>query len=91
MTDGVAKLIYGHQETCTAMMRSLCGKYLISLDTLNKVVVNNFPNMFNIHVVSTDQRTSINDVCLFKDKVATVGHEGKSELVVFDITSGKTT
>jgi hypothetical protein len=52
--DFVAKVLYGHQQTVTSLQK--CREYLISLDTLNKVVVNNFPNMFNLQSVNTDQR-----------------------------------
>jgi hypothetical protein len=48
----VAKVIYGHQQTVTALQR--CREYLISIDTLNKVVVNNFPNVFELQSVNTD-------------------------------------
>lgn len=47
-TQKVAKLLYGCQQSCTGIFMSLCGRYLISTDTLNKVTVNNFPNVFNI-------------------------------------------
>jgi hypothetical protein len=52
--NSVAKLLYGHQQTCTGIYKSKCGKYLLSTDTLNKVVVNNFPNVFEIESVNTD-------------------------------------
>ena len=52
--DFVAKVLYGHQQTVTAMQRSR--EYLVSLDTMNKVVVNNFPNMFNLQSTNTDQK-----------------------------------
>ena len=54
--SSVAKLLYGHQQTVTFIQKSFCGKYLITTDTLNKVVVNNFPNVFNIQSVNTDQK-----------------------------------
>jgi hypothetical protein len=44
--DFVAKVLYGHQQTVTGLQR--CREYLISVDTLNKVVVNNFPNVFDL-------------------------------------------
>jgi len=59
--DYVAKLVYGHQQTCTFLNTSSCGRFLISVDTLNKVIVNNFPNMFNLQSVSTEQQSEIKD------------------------------
>ena len=52
--DFVAKVVYGHQQTCTFLNASTCGRYTISVDTLNKVIVNNFPNMYNLQSVSTE-------------------------------------
>ena len=73
----VAKLIYGHMQTCTSLVRSPCGNYLVSTDTMNKVVVNNFPNMFNIQSVSTDQRSTLRDLCIFENKFATISQDGE--------------
>ena len=52
--DYVSKLVYGHQESVTSMQLSPCKRYLITTDTMNKVLVNNFPNVFNILSVNTD-------------------------------------
>ena len=52
--DYVSKLIYGHQESVTSMQLSPCKRYLVSTDTMNKVIVNNFPNVYNILSVNTD-------------------------------------
>ena len=68
----VAKLIYGHMQTCTSLQSTPCGKYVVSTDTMNKVVINNFPNMFNIQSVNTDQQSTLEDLCLFGDKIATI-------------------
>lgn len=70
----VAKLLYGHQQTVTSIQRSYCGRFLVTTDTLNKVVVNNFPNVFNIQSVNTDQeKNSLKDICLLNnDLIATV-------------------
>ena len=46
--NGVYKTLYGHQETCLGMQLSDDSKYLVSCDTLKKVNVTNFPNVFNL-------------------------------------------
>ena len=72
---------------------SLCGKHLISLDTLNKVVVNNFPNVFNLQSVNTDQQASLTDVCLFEDRFATISQDPdqpQCKLVVAGVKDGQT-
>ena len=63
--DQVAQLLYGHQQTCTALFPSLCNRFLVSVDTLNKVIVNNWPNVFNQQSVNCDQKADLKDVCLF--------------------------
>ena len=65
--SNVAKLLYGHQQSITSIQRSMCGQYLISTDTLNKVVVNQFPNVFNIQSVNTDQKTTLKDICFIDE------------------------
>lgn len=72
---------------------SLCGNHLVSIDTLNKVVVNNFPNVFNLQSVNTDQQASLTDLCLFEDKVATISQDPdqpRCKLVVASIKDGLT-
>ena len=91
----VAKLLYGHQQTVTTIQKSYCGRFLVSTDTLNKVVVNNFPNVFNIQSVNTDQeKNTLKDVCLLnEDLVATISSAedpSKSNIYISDIFSGKT-
>ena len=46
--ENVVKLLYGMQQTVTGVGLSSCNRYMLSFDTLNKVVVNNFPNVFEI-------------------------------------------
>ena len=91
----VAKLLYGHQQSVTTIQRSYCGRFLVTTDTLNKVVVNNFPNVFNIQSVNTDQeKNQLKDICLLnEDLVATVSaaeDPSKSNIYISDLLSGKT-
>lgn len=46
--DGVYKTLYGHQEICLGMQVSDDGKYIASCDTLKKINVTCFPNVFNL-------------------------------------------
>lgn len=49
--DGVYKTLYGHQESCLGMQLSDCGTQIASADTLKKVNVASFPNVFNLQSV----------------------------------------
>ena len=49
--NGVYKTLYGHQETCLGMEQSPCEKYIASCDTLKKVNVVNWPNVFDLQSV----------------------------------------
>jgi len=46
--DGVYKTLYGHQEICLGMQVSDDGKHITSCDTLKKINVTCFPNVFNL-------------------------------------------
>ena len=52
--DYVAKQVYSHQQTCTGMCLSPCGRYLIAMDTLHKINVLNFPRVVQLQSVNTD-------------------------------------
>ena len=49
--NGVYKTLYGHQETCLGLEVSPDGKYVGSCDTLKKVNVTNWPNVFDMQSV----------------------------------------
>jgi len=51
------------------------GRYIVSLDTLNKVVVNNFPNVCNLQSVNTDQQVQIVDIEQFDGHLVHVSQE----------------
>ena len=92
--SNVAKLLYGHQQSITSIQRSMCSQYLISTDTLNKVVVNQFPNVFNIQSVNTDQKTTLKDICFIDENQVVSLSSGtdpsNSNIFVSDISSGET-
>lgn len=50
-----------------------CGKYLVSFDTLNKVMVLNFPKVCLLQSVNVDRKLDITDFCIFDGHVATLG------------------
>lgn len=49
--DGVYKTLYGHQESCLGMQLSDNGKLIASCDTLKKINVTGFPNVFDLQSV----------------------------------------
>ena len=65
--NGVYKTLYGHQETCLGMQMSDDSKYLVSCDTLKKVNVTNFPNVFNLQSVLLEHSQDIRDFCILDD------------------------
>ena len=71
------------------MRISSCGRYLICTDTLNKVIVTNWPNVSSIQSVNTEQTDSLVDVHVYQGKVASMSkQEQKSTVVVSDIQDG---
>lgn len=54
MNELVKSIPYGHQQEVTSIIVSSCGRYLICTDTLNKLIVTNWPNVCNIQSVNTD-------------------------------------
>lgn len=46
--DKVGKLLYGHQQECLGMLISDDKQSLISCDTLNRIRISDFPNVFSI-------------------------------------------
>ena len=46
--NGVYKTLYGHQETCLGIELSADNNFVASCDTLKKVNVTNWPNVFNM-------------------------------------------
>ena len=92
--DDAAKLIYGHQQACIGMFRSLCGRYMVSIDTLHNIVVNNFPNIVNLQSVNCDQQAKIGDICFFEDKIATFSQDPdqpECKLLITSLIDGSTT
>mmetsp|Transcript_10335 Transcript_10335/g.15860 ORF Transcript_10335/g.15860 Transcript_10335/m.15860 type:complete len:246 (+) Transcript_10335:196-933(+) len=86
--DFVAKLVYGHQQTCIHLARSSCGRYTFSVDTLNKIIVNNFPNMFNLQSVSTEHQSEIKDLLQLGPNIVSQGSNGL--LVTSSLETGET-
>ena len=60
----VYKTLYGHQETCLGIEISNDGKYIASCDTLKKVNVTNWPNVFNLQSVMLEHSLAIQYMCL---------------------------
>ena len=50
----VKSIPFGHQQEVTTMKVSSCGRYLICTDTINKLIVTNWPNVCKIQSVNTD-------------------------------------
>lgn len=67
------KSLYGHQEAVLGMVYNKSGSKLISWDTLNKVVVTRWPNVFNVESQMLEHTTQITNVCsLADDRIASL-------------------
>ena len=75
--ENVVKLLYGMQQTVTGVGLSSCNRYMLSFDTLNKVVVNNFPNVFEIQTVNTNHQEEIKAYCQVQDCLVTVSQDAE--------------
>ena len=65
--DGVYKTLYGHQESCLGMQLSQDGQYIASCDTLKKINVTCFPNVFNLQSVFLEHTKPISHFVIAKD------------------------
>lgn len=61
------RTLYGHQECCLGLKFSSSGKRIVSWDTLKKVVVTNWPNVFNIESQLLEHTEAISLVVPLKD------------------------
>lgn len=59
----VYKTLYGHQETCLGMELSNDSKYVASCDTLKKINVVTWPNVFNLQSVMLEHTLPIHYMC----------------------------
>ena len=59
----VYKTLYGHQETCLGMEVSSDSKYVASCDTLKKINVVTWPNVFNLQSVMLEHTLPIHYMC----------------------------
>lgn len=65
--DDVYKTLFGHQEVCLGMQLSDDGKYIVSVDTLKKINVSHFPNVFNLQSVFQEHTRPISHFILMND------------------------
>lgn len=74
------------------MVLTQCGRYLVSMDTLNKVMVANFPMMPVLKSVNVDRKSDLKDFAIFNGKIATIGQEANDQafLLVSDLLTGET-
>lgn len=84
---GVYKTLYGHQETCLGMQLSDDSRLIASCDTLKKVNVANWPNVFNLQSVLLEHTKPITYMCfLGTDKIASVSEShpstGAQDLII---------
>jgi len=72
--NGVYKTLFGHQEVCLGMELTDDFKFIASCDTLKKLTVSTFPNVFNLQSVLLEHDFEIIQMAtLGNDKVATLG------------------
>ena len=55
------------------MALTQCGRYLVSFDTLNKVMVAHFPMVPVLKSVNVDRKNELKDFTIFNGKIATIG------------------
>lgn len=62
---------------------------MLTFDTLNKVVINNFPNVFEIQTVNTEHQEEIKAYCQAQDCIVTVSQDAeKCRFIKQNIQSG---
>ena len=70
---GAYKTLYGHQETCLGMEVSSDSRYIASCDTLKKINVVTWPNVFNMQSVCLEHSLPIQYMCMVgSDVVASI-------------------
>jgi len=67
--NGVYKTLYGHQETCLHMEVSNDSRYIASCDTLKKINVVTWPNVFNMQSVCLEHSLPIQYMCMVGSEV----------------------
>jgi hypothetical protein len=77
------KTLYGHQEACLGLKFMKSGNRLLSWDTLNKVTVTNWPNVFNNDSQLLEHSETIQFVVpLANDQVASMSGRYGQTLIV---------
>lgn len=66
------KTMYGHGEACIDLLRTADGMHLVSADTLNKVMVVRWPNVFDIRSQMLEHARGVRRVAICGDKVASI-------------------
>ena len=61
---GIYKTLYGHQESCLGFEISNDSKIIASCDTLKKINVVTWPNVFNMQSVMLQHDKGIHYMCL---------------------------
>lgn len=92
--NGVYKTLYGHQEGCLGFQLNDTQTHVLSVDQLKKVVVTNFPNVFNLQSVMLEHTKDIQYACFMgTDKVASLSEphnaSKKQDLMVSSAENGK--
>jgi len=73
------KTLYGHQETCLGLRFLSSGKRLVSWDTLNKITVTGWPNVFNFDSQLLEHKSEVTHVCaLEEDEICSISGSLKS-------------
>ncbi|CDW72195.1 trna-methyltransferase subunit wdr4 [Stylonychia lemnae] len=62
--DDLATTLFGHQQECSGFQFSTNSKFLASVDTLKRVRVCDFPNIFHVRQFHLYQKTEITDFAL---------------------------
>lgn len=54
--DSQGKVMFGHQQECLGMILTEDKKTLVSCDTLNRIRISDFPNVFNIRQIILEHK-----------------------------------
>jgi hypothetical protein len=72
------KTMYGHGEVCLGLRRA-GENHLLSWDTMNKVMVVPWPNVFNITSEMLQHKLDLKYCAVFGDKIASLSSNAKGE------------
>lgn len=83
------KTLYGHQETCLGLELSNDSRYVASCDTLKKINVANWPNVFNMQSVLLEHTLPLSYFCFIGSQAMASLSEGHATTKLHDLILSK--